>query len=258
MNLRNFTPILGLATGVFVLGSLSSTQAAPLSVGSGQFNISGAAYVTNSELLFGLKQAPPNGDQLAAALLPTDGAYSGLHVMDQIHIGNLLSPALGGVVTPGTPFVLPNWIQLGNAVNINVDLTDIPVLTNVPVCAGSAAENSFGNTCRSSAASPIILEQGVSGVTAFLSLMGQAHYAGSNLNTPIVGLLSANFTFGADRTISGLLADLATNGFIMTGYSGEFTTTAGPTGVPEPSSLCMLGLGLLGATFARRKRPRRG
>ncbi len=106
MNFRNIiNPVLGLATGVLLLGSISFTQAAPVSVGSGQFNISGSAYVTNSEILFGLKQAPPNGDQFAAALLPSDGPYAGLHPGEAIHIGNLLTPAAGGVVTPGTPFL---------------------------------------------------------------------------------------------------------------------------------------------------------
>ena len=247
MNLRTITHLMGCVAVSLILSRVA--VATPAAVGSGQFNLAGAVYVTNSEILFGYKQAPPNGDQMAGVLLPSNGAFAGLKAGDMARIGNLQTPSAGGPVTPGTPFLLSNWIQLSN--NIDADLTNIPLNASIAVCASGM--EGLGSVCRVNAQSPVILEQGVTGVTAFLSVMGQAHYAGSTVDTPLMGLLSANFTMGADSTISGLLADYNRNGFIMTGYSGNFSTTAA-AGVPEPASLGLLSMSLIGIALIGRKK----
>ena len=247
MNPRTFTHFVGCVAVSLICSSIA--VATPAAVGSGQFNLAGAVYVTNSELLFGYMQAPPNGDQMASVLVPSDGVFSGLKSGELAHIGNVLTPSAGGPVTPGTPFLLNNWITLPN--NINADLTDIPLNSNIAVCASGM--EGLGSVCRVNSTSPVILQQGITGVTAFLSVMGQAHYAGSTVETPLMGLLSANFTMGADSTIAGLLADYNKNGFIMTGYSGNFSTTAS-AGVPEPASLGLLSLSLIGLALVGRKK----
>ncbi|MDQ2843791.1 MAG: hypothetical protein M3Y72_22670 [Acidobacteriota bacterium] len=237
MKIKQLSPIWASAAGALFLSGIAS--AAPAGVGYGQFDITGSIYVKNSELSFGYAKI---NDDDAGILLPSEGAYGGLKAGEIARIDNLLTPAAGGPVTPGTPFLLPNWIQLNNYVNVNVDLTNISLNGNVPVCSGTAAaENKWGHVCRFDAQSPVLLEQDISGVTALLYVTGAAHYVGSPVDTPISGLLSANFTSGADSTISGLMADFKKNGSITTGYSGNFSTPS-----PEPASLSLIG----GALFA--------
>lgn len=239
--------VLGILAGLTLAGGM--LHADPV-VGSGTFNLAGAVYVSTTAIEFGFDSVPPPGDQSAHVVLPTTGQFSDLTAGETAGVKNLYLPTNvpAGVVTPGTPFLLPDWITLGDG--INLDLTNIPINTDVPVCDGSSAENTPGFECRAYASSPIVLSQTVTGVDAKLNLTGMAHYAGSSVDTPFTALLSANFTFSPDSTISGLLADFNTHGFITTGYSANFTTNP----VPEPAALAPLGLGLLGMGIFRRKK----
>jgi hypothetical protein len=227
--------------GIF-LGFLLTTGAAVAStVSSGTFSESGSIYVSTSMLDFGLFTLPPPGDQLASIDLPTTGAFSDLTPTEQIGIANL---DLGSATITPTDISFgsgePDWITLPD--NIDLSLTSIPINTAVPVCTGTAADDVPGTLCRAYATSPIVLEQGPSGVTAILNVEGDAYYTSSpSTLTAYDGKLSADFT-GSDGTITGLLSTFETTGSITTGYTGTFGTVGA---VPEPGTLPLMAGGLL-------------
>jgi hypothetical protein len=206
--------------------------------------MSGSVVGTSMGLNFYL--AAP-GDNAGNSNLPVSGAFSGL-VPDVTQVINPLTVAGGAI--PGTTFDVANWIVLTDG--INLDATSIPIPSEYPVCSASVT-----TACRPDAASPIVLVQKYSltgtpnGVSASLVVNGNAHFATSTTDTPFVGVFSASDT--QYLTVSELVAAYLAQGNIpAVSYAANFTTTAAST-VPEPSALALIGGGLLGLGFLRRK-----
>lgn len=223
--------------GVLLGFLLASGAAIANTVAPGSFSESGTIYVSTTLLDFGLFGDPPPGDQLGSIDLPTTGAFSDLTATEQIGIANLsLSSA---TVTPtdiNFGSSEPDWITLPDGIDLS--LINIPINTTVPVCTGTVADDTPGTLCRAYATSPIVLEQGASGVTAILDVNGDAYYTSSpSTLTAYDGKLSADFT-GSEGTITGLLSTFESDGSIVTGYSGTFSTT------PEPATLPALVVGV--------------
>ncbi len=216
---------------------LTSGVAVASTVPPGSFSEGGTIYVSATALDFGLFLEPPPGDQLGYIQLPTTGGFSGLTATELIGISNL-NLASATVTSTDVNFdsAEPDWITLPDGIDLS--LTDIPINTSVPVCSSLSNEDAEGTLCRAYASSPIVLEQGPSGVTAILNVNGDAYFASSPTTvTGYDGKLSADFT-GTEGTISGLLATFEATGSITTGYSGTFST------VPEPATLPLLAFGL--------------
>ena len=250
MKLQRSGILLSAVAGALMLGNAASAASI-----SGQFNLNGTLQVTDTTINFDLKSGSfMPGDQLAAVNLPATGSFSGLAALDIVNIQDLNT----ATDTPGnTPFPTPhtNWITLDNGVNINLDLTEIPIDTSIAACVGGQSY-AAGDQCRANNG-PIILQQTATGVTALLGLIGDAHAAGATSPlSPMVGKLAANFTVGGENTIESLLTTFASQGFITTGYQANFSVT--PTSpIPEPSSFALLGAGLLGLGFWGRKKATR-
>lgn len=222
-----------------IAGTLLCATASAAYVGAGTFNLTGTAVGATGGVDF-YYMTP--GDQQAASVNPSLGVFSTLTPGTMETIQNLT--AANGVI-PGTSFDFQNWIQLTDG--INLDVTSIP-LTGDPVCPGSGSV-AVGYSCVANAASPIILTQGSTGVSAVLSLYGWAHYAGSTDYTSFTGQLTAPSTNFA--TIADFETYFDANGTIpAVSYSASFTTAT-----PEPAAFWLACAGLLGVgLFGRRKR----
>ena len=143
MKLSSASRVVGALAGMFVLTGLASADSV---VGAGQFNLSGTIYVSQTADLFGYNAvpSPSSSDQMAGVVLPSTGPFSsltaGTHGTDLESV-RARPIRLAGPVTPGTPFLLPNFITLPNG--IDVDLTQIPINTAVPICSAGGP-----TTCR--------------------------------------------------------------------------------------------------------------
>lgn len=228
---------LGLFLGLVL--SSGAALADPV-VGAGSFSAAGSVNVSATTIDFGLISQPPPGDQTATINLPTTGAFSYLTATEQIGIANLnLSSA---TVTPSDinfDGSVPDWVSLPGGIDLS--LTDIPLNTTVPVCSTLSNENAQGTLCIAYVGSPIVLEQGPSGVSALMNLDGNAYFTTSpSTLTPYSAKFSADF----GGTISELLASFAATGSVTTGYSVTFTSTP-LSAVPEPGTVTAFGVGLL-------------
>jgi hypothetical protein len=196
---------------------------------------------------FGLISQPPPGDQLASVNFPTTGAFSYLTATEQIGMHDLnLASATVTATDINFDGAVPDWITLPGGIDLS--LTDIPINSTVPVCSTLANEDAPGTLCRAFAGSPIVLEQGPTGVTATMNLLGDAYFTTSpSILTPYTGKFSADFTGGLG-TVSGLISSFTANGSVTTGFSSTFST------VPEPGTVTALGFGLLAIGLINKKK----
>lgn len=219
----------------------ASLLALPLSFFSGT---AGAAAVTGVSNIAGSVVVTSNSVNFNPTFTTTTGAmetgsFAGL-------TGGTITSLTGGPAT-GTVNV-PNFISFsqGLAAPITFDLTYIaPGSGTLAACGASVV----GTAC-TPAGSPFTLFQlSSSTVVASLQVNGEAYTQPKSSGfSYATGIFSTQFVMNG--TIQGILQQLATSGGINTTYSASFTASP----VPEPASMLMMGLGLVGAgLIARRK-----
>lgn len=154
-----------------------------------------------------------------------------------------------GTISAATPLPVSQWITFsGGANTIYFDLDQIlPGFGN----AGACANNNVGNECTPTN-SPFTLIQGLNGVTIDFAVVGDA-YSGSKATGFSQGTLGLYTTQSvvAGGTITSILNQIATNGSFTSSYSASFVA-----GIPEPASILLMGVGLLGAGLVARKKIR--
>ena len=211
----------------------SSLQAAPITGGA---NIVGNVVVSGTTVNFSPTFTNSNGAS-------ETGDFAGL-------TGGNIQSLSGGPVTGSTS--VPGFVSFstGVAAPVTFDLTFIaPGVGSLAGCSSTA----LGAAC-TPAGSPFTLFQLSSNtVLASLQLNGVGYTGTSASGTsPVTSIFSTQAALNG--TVPQIYQTLVNGGSINATYSATFQTVASTSPTPEPASMLLMGVGLVGAGLVARRR----
>jgi len=202
---------------------------------TGQANISGTVTVTPTAIDFGT----------FTPQAPNTGTFSGLTGGS---LTTLTGPPLTGPVSV-TDFGIFN--VAAGTVHFNL-LNIAPGFGTQANCLSGA----IGAACTPTGSPFTLTQVTANAVDINLTLSGLAFLNTNNGNSGSGAIFTTqNIDGTTGGTVAGILGMVAAGGFTSS-YSATFTATPTPPAVPEPASLLLMGIGLLGAGVMARKKIR--
>lgn len=228
-----------LLTSLLAIPALLITNSANATPVSGQANIAG-----NVTVFDGVIQFAPTFTNGTAGAMQT-GDFAGL-------TGGTIQSLTGGPTTGAVNVPSFATFSTGVAKPVIFDLTYVAPGVGTQAGCGSAA---LGAECTPNG-SPFTLFQISSNTVIFSLQLNGVSYTGTSASgtSPTVSIFSTQSAING--TIPAIIANLQSGGAI-TGvtYSASFTATPG-TITPEPASMMLMGMGLIGAGLVARRKTR--
>jgi len=220
---------------------------------NGSFGGSGWATVSFSNLNFCPNGSTPNGANQAGACTPGignvslgggAGSFTGVTGnLNQILSLNSVSEPVGATVS------VPGWMTFIPSVGappISLTLTSVLAGSFSSLACGSAP--AAGQTCTPPGSAFNLQNQTISSSSATFDIIGNA-VDGAGGSSPFLAIFSSQFNVPYQSLLAALSINSGTGN-----YSGQYSVSVSASAVPEPMTLSMMGIGLLGLGLIARRR----